>query len=205
MSNEIVKEGYLGIVDTSGDKKFTGVLVNRTLEEAVQDDIIADAKKSIEEYGYNGPLTNRQMRPSKNTYYLGIAKAVCKRSTCLKRRHGVVIVNNDEVIATGYNGNPRGIMNCCDVGRCVRYNKPHNTGDYSDCHSVHAEQNAMLSASRKDMIGGTMYMYAEDEVDGIIKEVPATPCPICARMILNAGIKTIYNINGVVNIDHSKI
>lgn len=98
-------------------------------------------------------------RISKDNYYVGIARAVSERSTCLKRHYGCVIVNNDEIIATGYNGNPRGLMNCCDFGYCNRLNKPHNSGDYSDCHSVHAEQNAMLSAARRDMIGATMYLY----------------------------------------------
>ena len=86
---------------------------------------------------------------SKNDYYLGIALAVSKRSTCLKRRYGAVIVNNDEIISTGYNGNPRGEENCCDRGDCKRMNLPSNSGNYNDCFSVHAEQNAMISASRK--------------------------------------------------------
>ena len=95
-------------------------------------------------------------RISKDKYYLGIARAVSKRSTCLKRHYGCVIVKNGEVISTGYNGNPRGQENCCDRGTCNRLMKPHNSGDYSDCYSVHAEQNAMLSAARKDMIGSTL-------------------------------------------------
>ena len=163
------------------DKKFTGVLVSRTLEE--QDDLM-DIQKKIDEYGEYGPLINR---PTKHEYYLGIAKAVCKRSTCLKRRYGCVIVNNDEIIATGYNGNPRGMTNCCDTGKCLRLNKPHNSGDYSDCHSVHAEQNAMLSASRRDMIGATMYLYGEEYGT----QIKAEPCPICARMIANSGIARV--------------
>lgn len=166
------------------DKKFTGVLVPRTLEE--QDDL-DDIQKKIDEYGQYGPLT---YRPSKDKYYLDIAKAVCKRSTCLKRKYGCVIVNNDEIIATGYNGNPRGMKNCCDIGKCMRINKPHNSGDYSDCHSVHAEQNAMLSASRRDMIGATMYLYGEE--DGV--QFNAVPCPICARMIANSGITRVVNV-----------
>ncbi len=162
-------------------KKFTGLLVNRTLEE--QDDLM-DIQKKIDEYGKHGPLT---FRPSKDKYYLGIAKAVCKRSTCLKRKYGCVIVNNDEIIATGYNGNPRNMTNCCDIGKCLRLDKPHNSGDYSDCHSVHAEQNAMLSASRREMIGATMYLYGEE--NGV--EIDARPCPICGRMIANSGIVKI--------------
>ena len=140
-------------------------------------------------------------RMSKDDYYMGIAEAVSKRSTCLKRRYGCVIVNNDEIIATGYNGNPRGLENCCDIGVCNRLDKPSNTGDYSDCHSVHAEQNAMLSAARRDMIGATMYLYGEEFVtinDFMLGNVcewqridNTEPCPICRRMIKNAGIKYI--------------
>lgn len=141
-------------------------------------------------------------RPSKDEYYMNIAKAVAQRSTCLKRRYGVVIVKNDEIIATGYNGNPRGTKNCCDTGYCNRLNKPHNSGDYSDCGSVHAEQNAMISASRKDMIGSTMYLYGDEaksheyEGDRIkstwYEEIsfPA-PCPICHRMLQNSGISEL--------------
>lgn len=131
-------------------------------------------------------------RISKDEYYLGIARAVSKRSTCLKRHYGCVIVKNGEVISTGYNGNPRGHENCCDRGTCNRMMKPHNSGDYSDCYSVHAEQNAMLSAARKDMIGSTMYLVCEEYVDGKYIDVPyCEPCPICKRMIINAGIEKV--------------
>lgn len=166
-------------------------------------------------------------RPTKDEYYLQIAKSVSERSTCLKRQYGCVIVNNDEVIATGYNGNPRGKKNCCEIGYCGRLNKPHNSGDYSDCQSVHAEQNAMISASRKDMLGAKMYLYGKEELDWCsweddccrelqmvnkchldykqhclakktkLKEIQATPCPICLRMIKNAGISEIIGSGGV--------
>lgn len=146
-------------------------------------------------------------RKSKDQYYLDIAKQVASRSTCLKRKYGCVIVNNDEIIATGYNGSPRGEINCCDVyEECPRKNVPHNSGDYSDCPSVHAEQNAMLSASRKDMIGSTMYLYCEeihewyedfnnamDIRKACVEERNPEPCPICMRMIKNAGIVKIVN------------
>lgn len=142
-------------------------------------------------------------RISKDEYYIKIALTVSKRSTCLKRHYGAVIVNNDEIIATGYNGNPRGLQNCCDKGFCNRMNKPHNSGDYSDCYSVHAEQNAMLSAARKDMIGATLYLAAEEEINseycgGAVFgktyqeiRIGVAPCPICTRMILNSGIKEV--------------
>lgn len=126
-------------------------------------------------------------RISVDEYYLNIAKAVCKRSSCLKRQYGAVIVNNHEIIATGYNGSPRGEINCCDIGVCERLNEVHNSGKYDLCKSVHAEQNAIISASRKDMIGGTLYLYGEENG----KPVDAKPCSICERMIKNAGILRI--------------
>lgn len=147
-------------------------------------------------------------RICKDEYYLEIAKTVSKRSTCLKRHYGAVIVNNDEIIATGYNGNPRGLQNCCDRGVCNRLDKPHNSGDYSDCFSVHAEQNAMLSAARRDMIGATLYLVGEEEIaseycggtifTSYFKELRrgVSPCPICSRMILNSGIKEVVVRDG---------
>ena len=138
-------------------------------------------------------------RISKLRYYLDIALSVSKRSNCLKRHYGCVIVNNDEIIATGYNGSPRGEQNCCDIGYCKRLDAPHNSGQYDDCHAVHAEQNALISASRKDMIGATMYLTGEEEfLDKWEEIVNAEPCPICMRMIQNSGIKEIYDRKGLV-------
>lgn len=128
-------------------------------------------------------------RISVDEYYLGIAKEVSKRSTCLKRQYGAVIVNNQEIISTGYNGSPRGEVNCCDIGVCDRLNEAHNSGKYDLCKSVHAEQNALISASRKDMMGGTLYLYGEENG----RAVEVKPCPICERMIKNAGILRIVS------------
>lgn len=136
-------------------------------------------------------------RLSKDEYYINIAKAVSKRSTCLRRQYGAVIINNDEIVSTGYNGSPRGEVNCCDVGICKRLNKPHNSGDYSDCHSVHAEQNAIISASRKEMIGATLYLYGEE--NGKIIE-DCIPCPVCSRMIKNSGIVRIVSTKGEIKL-----
>lgn len=124
-------------------------------------------------------------RPNKIDYYLGIAKAVAGRSTCLRRQYGAVIVKNDEIIATGYNGAARGEMNCCDAGVCWREANgiPHGER-YEKCVAVHAEQNAIISASRDEMIGATLYIYGLE--DG--KTIDAIPCEICERMIKNAGI-----------------
>ena len=147
-------------------------------------------------------------RIDKDEYYLKIAKSVASRSTCLKRQYGCVIVNNDEIIATGYNGSPRGEVNCCDLGFCKRLNQPHNSGNYDDCHSVHAEQNALISASRKDMIGATAYLYGQEIMKETITassgfrmyqalEIEAFPCPICQRMLKNAGIVKLINREGI--------
>ena len=137
-------------------------------------------------------------RMSKTEYYLEIALAVSKRSTCLKRRYGAVIVNNDEIVSTGYNGNPRGEENCCDRGTDQRMNLPSNSGNYNDCFSVHAEQNAMISARRKDMLGAVIYLAGEKSEDGNWVEIEdAEPCPICFRMIKNSGIKKIVS-KGIV-------
>jgi dCMP deaminase len=131
------------------------------------------------------------MRPGKESYYLGIAIAVARRSTCLRRQYGAIIVKNDEIIATGYNGAPRGESHCCDTGVCWReaHNVPHGE-QYEKCVSVHAEQNAIISAARSEMIDSTMYLVGIE--DGNV--IPGVPCDICRRMIRNAGIKTIVTI-----------
>ena len=121
---------------------------------------------------------------------LGIARAVSLRSTCLRRRYGAVIVKNDEIIATGYNGAPRGEQNCCDSGECYRQRMgiPHGE-QYEKCVAVHAEQNAIISASRSEMIGATLYLYGWDVETG--KSIDAAPCLICDRLIRNAGIANV--------------
>ena len=137
-------------------------------------------------------------RISKDEYYLNIAKAVSLRSTCLRRHYGCVIVKNDEIVATGYNGSARDEPNCCDIyTQCPRKDKSHNSGDYSDCPAVHAEQNAMLSAPRNELIGSTLYLYGEDFETNLPLEI-CEPCPICRRMINNAGIKTIIGPQNLI-------
>ena len=127
-------------------------------------------------------------RLPKYKYYLSIAKEVSKRSTCLRRQYGAVIVKNDEVVSTGYNGAPRGEPNCCDVGNCWREtnNIPHGER-YEECVAVHAEQNAIISASRNDMNGGILYLYGEENG----APIKSCPCKICQRMIKNAGLTVI--------------
>lgn len=136
----------------------------------------------------NKPKTdpvNSVCRISKKEYYLNIAKAVAKRSTCIRRQYGAVIVKNDEIIATGYNGSARGEVNCCDVGTCWREenNIPHGQ-QYEKCVAVHAEQNALISAPRDKLIGSTIYIYGEENAETI----QARPCEICNRMLINAGV-----------------
>lgn len=128
-------------------------------------------------------------RISKDEYYLGIAAAVAKRSTCLRRQYGAVIIKNDEIIATGYNGSARGEPNCCDEGECWRERNhiPHGE-QYEKCVAVHAEQNAIISAARRDMLGSTLYLAGFDPNGEMAN--PA-PCVICSRLIKNAGIKDI--------------
>lgn len=138
----------------------------------------------------------KMARPSKKDYYLEIAKAVSKRSTCLKRHYGAVIVKDDEIIATGYNGSPRGTENCSTRGTCPRMNIAHNSGNYTDCPAVHAEQNAIISASRRDMLGATLYLCGEEinpETNEVVTIDFTEPCPICRNMILNSGIARIVS------------
>lgn len=130
-------------------------------------------------------------RTDKKKYYLGIADAVSYRSTCLRRRYGAVIVKNDEIIATGYNGAPRGRKNCTDICRCTResMNIPHGER-YELCRSVHAEANAVISASRKDMLDAVLYLYGRDAVTGeTLNDVMC--CSMCKRLIINAGISKV--------------
>lgn len=155
----------------------------------IDEGLYREAVKDIEEAGE----TKKTIRPSKDEYYLKIAEVVSMRSTCLRRKYGVVIVKNDEIIATGYNGSARMATNCCDAGYCKRERSgecSHNDGNYQHCPAVHAEQNAMISASRSEMIGSVMYIYGYDMHDQ--KEIyNAEPCPVCKRMIANAGIKLV--------------
>ena len=130
-------------------------------------------------------------RTSKENYYLDIADAVLERSTCLRRKYGAIIVRNDEIISTGYNGAPRGRRNCSDIGECTREKLHIPSGErYELCRSVHAEANAIISASRRDMIGATIYLVGRDaKTNELLKE--AMSCTMCKRQIINAGIEKI--------------
>ena len=111
-------------------------------------------------------------RISKENYYLDIAETVLERATCLRRVYGAIIVKNDEIISTGYNGAPRGRKN------------------YELCRSVHAEANAIISASRRDMVGSTLYLVGRDGRTGALLG-DATSCAMCRRQVINAGISKV--------------
>ena len=131
------------------------------------------------------------MRIDKTNYYLDIAETVLERGTCLRRKYGAVIVKNDEIISTGYAGAPRGRKNCDELGYCAREELNIPRGErYEMCRSVHAEQNAIISAARKDLIGSTLYLVGKEVTNNdYVKN--ANPCILCKRFILNAGIKEI--------------
>lgn len=146
-------------------------------------------------------------RPDKEKYYLDIALAVSKRSTCLRRHYGCVIVKDDVIVATGYNGSPRGEVNCCDCGVCQRADAERYSG-YEKCPAVHAEQNALLTVDRAHSQGATMYLACEEfdyytypdgsyEIKWSEDKYPQ-PCNICQRMIQNAGIDKVINRSGIV-------
>ena len=130
-------------------------------------------------------------RIEKENYYLDIAETVLERSTCLRRKYGAIIVRNDEILSTGYNGAPRGRKNCVDLGRCTREELQVPSGQrYELCRSVHAEANAIISASRRDMVGGTLYLVGRNAQTGELL-TDATSCPMCRRMVINAGLARV--------------
>ncbi len=130
-------------------------------------------------------------RIDKENYYLDIAETVSERSTCLRRCYGAIIVQRDEVIATGYNGAPRGRSNCTNLGWCTRAELKIPSGQrYELCRSVHAEANCIISAARKEMLGATLYMACRDPQTGAL--IPdSTSCSMCRRLIINAGIQRV--------------
>lgn len=131
-------------------------------------------------------------RRDKINYYLDLAEVVSERSTCIRRHYGAVIVKDDEVIATGYVGAPRGRANCNELGYCTRERLKVPRGErYELCRSVHAEANAIISAARKDMIGSTLYLVGK-EVNGGGYVENASSCAMCKRQVINAGITTVY-------------
>ena len=145
-------------------------------------------------------------RTSKENYYLDIADAVLERSTCMGRKYGAIIVRSDEIISTGYNGAPRGRKNCSDLGYCAREAMQIPSGErYELCRSVHAEANAIISASRRDMIGATLYLVGRDAKSGELLH-DTTSCAMCRRQIINSGIVKVVARTGeddftITNVD----
>ena len=130
-------------------------------------------------------------RIDKENYYLDIAETVLERSTCLRRCYGAIIVKNDEIVSTGYNGAPRGRKNCMDLGYCTREAMNIPSGQrYELCRSVHAEMNAIISAARRDTLGSTMYLAGREAATGELLR-HATSCTMCRRLIINAGLRKV--------------
>lgn len=131
-------------------------------------------------------------RVDKINYYLDIAETVAERSTCLRKHYGCIIVKNDEIISTGYSGAPRGRQNCIDLDYCTKKKiyPDIRHGGYDACRSVHAEQNAIISAARKDMIGSTMYLVGKRKENASYEE-GAMSCQTCRKLVINAGIAKV--------------
>ena len=130
-------------------------------------------------------------RVSKINYYLDIAQTVAKRSTCLRRMFGAIIVKDDCIVSTGYNGAPRGRQNCSDLNFCMRDKLNIPRGErYEMCRSIHAEANAIIAASREEMIGSTLYMVCVDSKTGELMP-GTTSCMMCKRQVINAGIEKV--------------
>lgn len=133
------------------------------------------------------------MRPEWDEYFIEIAKVVSSRSTCLRRKYGAVIVKDKVIISSGYNGSPRGIKNCIDIGKCTRKELNIPSGErYELCEAVHAEQNAIINAPPDRMKDATIYIagFEEDK-----SAAAGRPCKLCDRMIRNAQIKEIVYLD----------
>lgn len=153
-------------------------------------------------------------RLSKENYYLDIAQTVAERGTCLRRKFGAIIVNNDSIVSTGYAGAPRGRVNCCDINFCLREKMNIPRGErYELCRSVHAEANAIIAASRERMIGATLYLACIDPKSGAVQGGTCC-CQMCKRMVINAGIAkvivredrekfSVYNVSDWIENDDS--
>lgn len=131
-------------------------------------------------------------------YYLQIADAVSIKSKCLKKHYGAIIVKNNEIISTGFNGPARGEAHCT---KCTKVGSDKDVVEYSSCPAIHAEQNAIISASRQEMLGSVLYLSGRDvsgSIDEIGLPIAARPCEICIRLIKNAGIEKVINKNGVI-------
>ena len=153
-------------------------------------------------------------RISKENYYLDIAQTVAERSTCMRKKYGAIIVKNDVIISTGYNGAPRGRKNCNELKYCMREKLCIPRGErYELCRSVHAEANAIIAAPRDQMLGATLYMACVDPENGDVL-ANTTSCMMCKKQVINAGIAfvvvrddkenfRVINVNDWINDDDS--
>jgi dCMP deaminase len=152
----------------------------------------------------------KNFRPSKIDYYMGIAKQVAERGTCLRVKIGAIIVRDDQIIATGYVGAPRGCHDSLEHGFCLRTKLkiPHGHR-YELCRSVHAEQNCIINSARAgvSLFGGDMYIYGEKLLAGSRQgeKLDAFPCFICKKMLINAGINRVFSMTKTGEIKTSKI
>lgn len=119
-------------------------------------------------------------RPSWGKFFFDIAEVVSTRSTCLRRQYGCVLVRDKTVISTGYNGAPRGVESCMEKGLCARKDAPSGTM-HEICLATHAEQNAIANAARVGVSTMDSELYIKD-----------LPCWLCAKILINAGVKTIH-------------
>lgn len=178
-----IDENEYGIIQINGD-------FNNIAE-------IKDGREIVLKLNYNDTKifdfnAKKPKRIDKVNYYLNIAETVAQRSTCLKRNYGSVIVKNDSILSTGFNGAPRGVKSCLELGHCNREHSERGM-DYSLCMAVHSEQNAIIHASRDQMLGSDLYLVGIQKGGEAISYVNnAEPCSLCKRMIINAGIKTVY-------------
>ena len=142
--------------------------------------MFSDLNSYTQYYGMNnGPFVNQGFNPNNLNNGFDFRTA------------GMTVGNNDEIISTGYNGAPRGRKNCCDLKSCLREELQVPRGErYELCRSVHAEQNAIISASRKDMLNGTLYLVGINYNDNTYVQ-NANPCALCKKMIINAGLKQV--------------
>lgn len=187
-------------------KDFAKDMGFKTLEGWLDSDGLQDAlaKHKLEKYKQRREndisepkrenIIEQTIRIGKKRYYLDIAKAVSTRSTCLRRQYGAVIVKDDQIVSSGYNGAPRGVTNCCDLGMCKRQELSIPSGErYELCRSVHAEANAIISAGFEKTNGATLYL-AGRQTGGLLIDAPDC-CMMCKRLIINAGISKVIFLN----------
>jgi dCMP deaminase len=140
---------------------------------------------------HNAP--DRAGRPSWDEYFINIAEVVSSRSTCIRRHYGAVIVKDRVIVSTGYNGAPRGSINCIDINKCMRKELNVPSGErYELCEAVHAEQNAIINGAPDRMKDATIYIAGFEE-DGSAAD--GRPCKLCSRMIRNAGLKEVIYLS----------